>query len=86
VVARALILFFPLLASAQLQEIPIRLTTIVKKVPDTVLCEVDGTYFHISRSLLGKDITIRATNGTKLVLPWQAGECEEHDHLWRTSQ
>lgn len=85
-VKRALILLLPLTAAAQIEEIPIKLVG-PRVVSATVMCEVDGTYFHISRTLLDKDITITARNGMKLVLPWQAGECEEHTAIWRnTSQ
>lgn len=83
--ARLLILLLPLVATAQVEEIPIRLTTPTYVKPESynVLCEIDGTYFHIPRSWLTKEIVITAPNGIKLGLPWQAGQCEATEE-WTT--
>jgi len=40
-----------------------------------VICEKDGTYFHVSRSLLDKEMVISAGNGIKLLLPYNKGQC-----------
>ena len=40
-----------------------------------VICEKDGTYFHVSRSLLDKKKIIKAPNGIKLFLPYNKGQC-----------
>ena len=40
-----------------------------------VICEKDGTYFHVSRSLLDKKMIITAGNGIQLLLPYNKGQC-----------
>ena len=40
-----------------------------------VICEKDGTYFHVPRSLLDKKIVISAGNGIQLLLPYNKGQC-----------
>ncbi len=40
-----------------------------------VICEKDGTYFHVSRSLLDKKTIITAGNGIQLLLPYNKGQC-----------
>ena len=40
-----------------------------------VICEKDGTYFHVPRSMLDKEEIITASNGIKLLLPYNKGQC-----------
>lgn len=73
------LLFYAAGTWAQLEEIQIKLVSPPSKKYTQVICEIDGNYFTVPRSMLNKKVTITAANGTKIWFPWQKDQCYDSE-------